>query len=51
VADIKHLGRAWVLPHPDRANPQLAPMVRDDEIERIAIEAAYPARTRPRLGS
>ena len=40
VADIKHLGRAWVVPHPDRANPQLAPMVRDDEIERIAIEAA-----------
>jgi Protein NO VEIN, C-terminal len=40
VADIKHLGRAWVLPHPERNNPQIAPMVRDDEIERIAVEAA-----------
>jgi len=40
VADIKHLGRAWVLPHPERNNPQIAPMVRDDQIERIAVEAA-----------
>ena len=39
VADIKHLGRAWVLPHPERNNPQMAPMVRDDEIERIAVQA------------
>jgi len=40
VADIKHLGRAWIVPHPDRNNPQLAPMVRDDEVERIAVELA-----------
>ena len=40
VADITHLGRAWVVPHPDRTNPQLAPMVRDDEIERIAVNLA-----------
>ena len=40
VADITHLGRAWVVPHPDREAPQFAPMVRDEEIERIAIEAA-----------
>ena len=40
VADIKHLGRAWVVPHPERNNPQLAPMVRDDEVERIAVELA-----------
>ena len=40
VADIKHLGRAWILPHPQRNTPQIAPMVRDDEIERIAVEAA-----------
>ncbi|XZE56157.1 DUF3883 domain-containing protein [Planctomycetaceae bacterium SH139] len=38
ISDITHLGRAWVAPHPDRTNPQFAPMVRDDEIERIAIE-------------
>ena len=40
VADITHLGRAWVVPHPDRASPHLAPMVRDDEIERIAVQLA-----------
>lgn len=40
ISDITHLGRAWVLPHPDRTSPQLAPMVRDDEIERIAIQEA-----------
>ena len=40
IADITHLGRAWVLPHPERATPALAPMVRDEEIERIAVEFA-----------
>lgn len=40
ISDITHLGRAWVAPHPERSNPQFAPMVRDDEIERIAIEEA-----------
>lgn len=40
ISDIHHLGRAWVTPHPDRSNPDFAPMVRDDEIERIAIEVA-----------
>jgi superfamily II DNA or RNA helicase len=40
IADITHIGRAEVLPHPERTSPQLAPMVRDDEIERIAIAEA-----------
>ena len=40
VADINHLGRAWIVPHPERTSPQLAPMVRDDEIERIAVQLA-----------
>ena len=40
IADITHLGRAWVLPHPERTTAGLAPMVRDDEIERIAVEFA-----------
>ncbi len=40
ISDINHLGRAWVVPHPERATPQLAPMVRDDEIERIAVQVA-----------
>src|SRR5208337_2921910 len=38
IADITHLGRAWVLPHPERTSPTLAPMVQDAEIERIAVE-------------
>jgi hypothetical protein len=40
IADIQRLGRAWVLPHPERASAGVAPFVRDEEIERIAIEAA-----------
>lgn len=39
IDDLQHIGRAWVLPHPDRATREIAPMVRDDEIERIAVEA------------
>jgi superfamily II DNA or RNA helicase len=37
IGDVHHLGRAWVLPHPDRQVPSIAPMVRDDEIEKIAV--------------
>ena len=40
ISDISHLGRVWVAPHPERASPQFAPMVRDDEIERIAVQTA-----------
>jgi hypothetical protein len=40
IADIAHIGRAKVLPHPERSTPQLAPMVRDDEIEKIAVAEA-----------
>jgi superfamily II DNA or RNA helicase len=40
ISDITHFGRVWVAPHPDRLNPQFAPMVRDDEIERIAVAEA-----------
>jgi hypothetical protein len=40
IADITHIGRTAVLPHPERSSPQLAPMVRDDEIERIAVAEA-----------
>jgi len=39
IGEIQRHGSAWVLPHPDRATPGLAAMVRDDEIERIAVEA------------
>lgn len=30
---------AWVLPHPERSSPEIAPMVSNDEIEKIAIQA------------
>ncbi len=39
VSDIQHIGRAWVLPHPEREAPGIAPMVSDPEIERIAVQA------------
>ncbi len=39
IGDIQHVGSAWVLPHPERTSPGVAPMVRDDEIERIAVQA------------
>jgi superfamily II DNA or RNA helicase len=40
IGDVHHIGRAWVLPHPDRQTPDIAPMVRDDEIEKIAVRVA-----------
>lgn len=39
ISDIHHHGRAWVKPHPDRTSPKFAPMVRDEEIEKIAVQA------------
>lgn len=38
IADLVHIGSALVLPHPDRE--VYAPMVRDEQVERIAVEAA-----------
>jgi superfamily II DNA or RNA helicase len=45
IGDIEHIGRAWVLPHPERATPSFAGMVRDEEIERIAVEEAIRHET------
>jgi superfamily II DNA or RNA helicase len=39
ISDIQRHASAWVLPHPDRATPGIAAMVRDDAIEGIAIDA------------
>jgi hypothetical protein len=39
IGDIQHVGRAWVVPHPERTSPGIAPMVADAEIERIAVDA------------
>lgn len=40
IGDITHIGRALVLPHPERQTPQMAPMVRDDEVEKTAVRIA-----------
>ncbi|WP_138504570.1 helicase-related protein [Nostoc sp. PA-18-2419] len=40
ITDIRHYGRAWVLPHPDRSSPEIAPMVCNKEIEEIAVNTA-----------
>ena len=39
IGDIQHVGSAWVLPHPERSSPNIRPMVRDADIERVAIQA------------
>lgn len=39
ITGIQHHGCAWVLPHPERTSPRIAPMVRDEEVERIAVQA------------
>jgi hypothetical protein len=45
IDKIQNLGRAWVLPHPERSAPGIAPMVQDSEVERIAVDTvmAYEA--------
>ena len=45
IGDIAHLGCAWVLPHPQRTSPSIAPMVRDEEIEQIAVQEAIRHET------
>jgi len=39
VSNIQHIGSAWVLPHPERKTPTGKKMVRDPEIEKIAVKA------------
>ena len=46
-ADITHIGRAMVLPHPERQTPQIAPMVRDEEVEKLAVKSRHRARGGP----
>jgi superfamily II DNA or RNA helicase len=40
IGDLQHVGRSWVLPHPERHAPGIAPMVSDPEIEKIAVRIA-----------
>ncbi|MGL4503940.1 MAG: DUF3883 domain-containing protein, partial [Planktothrix sp.] len=39
IRDIQAHGRAWALPHPERTSPEIAPIVNNEEIEQIAIQA------------
>ncbi len=39
ISGVQHFGCAWVLPHPDRDAPDIAPMVSNEAIERIAVDA------------
>ena len=38
ISNIRHLGSAWVLPHPERQTPTGRTMVSDPEIEKIAVQ-------------
>ena len=39
LGDVELIGRAWVLPNPQRQLPEIAQLIRDDEVERIAVDA------------
>jgi hypothetical protein len=39
IGDVHFVGRAWVLPHPERTAPVFSSMVKDDKIEKIAVAA------------
>ncbi len=41
------MGQAWVAPHPDRVRPEVAEMVADADVERIAVEEATRYETSP----
>lgn len=40
IGEIQRIGQAWVLPHPERNAPEISRLVRDEEIERIAVNEA-----------
>ena len=37
IGNVQHHGSAWVLPHPERRTEQLAPLLDEPDIERIAV--------------
>jgi hypothetical protein len=51
IGDIQHVARAWVLPDPERQTPQIAAMVADPEIERLAVSSLPSSTRRPRAES
>jgi superfamily II DNA or RNA helicase len=38
ISDIQHIGSAWVVPHPEKETPEIRKMVRDDVVEKTAVE-------------
>ena len=40
IGDVQLMGSSWVMPHPERDAPGIAPMVSDPEIEKIAVRVA-----------
>ncbi len=40
ISSTRHLGTAWVIPHPDRETPEIKNMVSNAEIEAIAVRNA-----------
>lgn len=40
IEGVQFVGSAWVMPHPERETPAIAAMVRDDEIEKLAVAEA-----------
>ncbi|MDR2172570.1 MAG: DUF3883 domain-containing protein, partial [Planctomycetaceae bacterium] len=38
LGDIKMIAKAWVLPHPQRNEPEIKKMIKDNNIEKIAID-------------
>lgn len=40
ITDVRHIGRAWVVPHPERDSPDVKNLRSDDEVENIAVQKA-----------
>lgn len=50
IDDVRHYGQVWVLPHPERNDPELLSMVSDVSIERRAVaEAIHYERSLGRM--
>lgn len=39
IGNIQHIGSAWVLPHPERKQPEMSQMINDPAIEKAAVNA------------
>lgn len=39
IGNIQHIGSAWILPHPERKQPEMSQMISDPAIEKAAVDA------------